>query len=180
MNNSYTSEESIINRVANSGLVTIDLEQYYHPGERVIYDLKDHLFQGLILREKEFRQSLKETDWTFFKDKNVAIICSADAIVPLWAYMLVAIHLDSYANMVVLGNLDELENRLFQECLAKIRAEEYKDAKVVIKGCSRFSVPGYAYVEITRLLIPYVQSLMFGEPCSTVPLFKRKKDGVEK
>ncbi len=134
------------------------------------------LFQGLILREKEFRQALKETDWAFYKDKNVAITCSADAIVPLWAYMLVAIHLDGQANMVVLGDLHDLENRLFQDCLAKIEPEAYKDAKVVIKGCSHFPVPAYAYVEITRLLTPHVQSLMFGEPCSTVSLFKRKKE----
>ena len=168
-------DKLIVNRVANSGLVTLDLEEYYHPGERVVYDLKNNLFQELILREKEFRTFLKENDWSVYGGKNVAITCTADAIVPTWAYMLLTIYLRPRAHLVVFGGLEELENALFREALAKIDLNDFRGAKVVVKGCGKMPVPVSAYVEITRLLQPVVQSLMYGEPCSTVPLYKAPK-----
>ena len=168
-------ENLIINRVAGSGLVTLDLEEYYHKGERVVYDIKDNLFMELILKEKEFRAFVKDHDWTQYRDKNVALICSADAIVPTWAYMLLTIHLEPYAHMIVFGSLEALEDALFRQAISRINLETYRDAKVVVKGCSKFPVPESAYVEITRLLRPVAASIMFGEPCSTVPLYKRSK-----
>lgn len=167
-------EDIIINKVANSGLITLDLEQYYHSGERVVYDIAGNLFHGLILKEKDFREFLKQHDWRQYQDKNVAIICSADAIVPTWAYMLLAAQLESYAHLFVFGNLEMLESVIFQQALSKINIDEYKDNRVVIKGCSNVPVPVYAYVEIVRLLKPHVRSIMYGEPCSTVPVYKKK------
>jgi len=169
------AEREILNRVAHSGLITLDLEGYYQTGERVVFDIKPMLYRELILKEKEFRQWLKEQDWSVYQGKNVAVTCTADAIVPTWAFMLVALQLEPYANMIVYGDLSELENRLFQEALSKITLEDFRDAKVVVKGCSKIPVPTYAYVEITRRLRPFVSSLMFGEACSTVPLYKRSK-----
>jgi hypothetical protein len=165
----------IVNRVANSDLVLINLEDYYHQGERVIYDIKDNLFQGVILREKEFRAFVKENDWSVYSGKNVAIICSEDAIVPSWAYMLLISKIEPYANHVVFGDLGHLEQALFQAALREIDASAYKEAKVIIKGCSKFPVPLFAYGELTRILRPFVQSLMYGEPCSTVPIYKAPK-----
>lgn len=170
-----TMEGEIINRVANSGLVTLDLEALYHPGERVVYDLKQNLFMGQILREKDFRDFLKTHDWSQYAGKNVAIVCSEDAIVPTWAYMLLAVHLEPHAHAVVFGDLRALEDKLFFEALEKINLDDYRDARVVVKGCSKVPVPTSAYVELTRRLRPVVQTLMFGEPCSTVPLYKRAK-----
>jgi hypothetical protein len=167
-------EEQIINKVTNSGLITFDLEDLYHEGERVAYDLKDNLFMGMILKEKDFREFLKNHDWTQYSGKNVAITCSEDAIIPTWAYMLLTLKLQPVANLVVFGSLEELENKLFFDALHKVDVEEFRGARVVVKGCSKVPVPTAAYVEITRLLQPVVQSLMFGEPCSTVPLYKRK------
>jgi hypothetical protein len=167
-------QDIIINKVAGSGLITLNLEDYYHAGERVVYDLKDNLFHGLILKEKDFREFLKQHDWSQYAGKNVAIICSADAIVPTWAYMLLATHLEPYAHLFVFGDLATLETILYQKALSRIDMAAFKDARVVIKGCGHLPVPTYAYVEITRLLKPYVKSLMYGEPCSTVPIFKRK------
>lgn len=169
------TEDIIINKVAGSGLVTLDLEELYAKGERVIYDLKDNLFMGMILKEKDFREFLKSHDWEQYRGKNIAIICSEDAIIPTWAYMLLTLKLQPVANVIVFGDLKELENKLFYEAIAKIDPEEYRNARVVIKGCSKVPVPTSAYVEITRILQPVAQSLMFGEPCSTVPLYKRPK-----
>ncbi|GAB2766684.1 DUF2480 family protein [Rhabdobacter roseus] len=167
--------EEIVNRVASSGLLSLDLEAYYHPGERVVYDLKDNLFQGLILREKDFREFLKTHDWTQYTGKNVAITCSEDAIVPTWAYMLLATQLEPHAHTVVFGDLSTLEDKLFFEAIARLDLEEFRGKRVVVKGCSKHPVPTSAYVEISRLLRPLVQSLMFGEPCSTVPLYKKPR-----
>ncbi|AKD02442.1 DUF2480 domain-containing protein [Pontibacter korlensis] len=168
--------EEIINRVAQSALVTLNLEELLHPGERVVYDIKDNLFQGLILREKDFRAFVKEHDWSQYEGKNVAITCSVDAIVPTWAYMLLASKLQNYANYYVFGDLEALEQALFQEAIAKIDMEEYRDAKVVVKGCGSVPVPTYAYVEAMRKLVPVASSVMYGEPCSTVPLYKKPKN----
>ncbi|WP_276499838.1 DUF2480 family protein [Pontibacter litorisediminis] len=167
--------EEIINRVAQSALVTLNLEELLHPGERVVYDIKDNLFQGLILREKDFRAFVKDHDWSQYAGKNVAITCSVDAIVPTWAYMLLGTKLQNQANYYVFGDLEALEQALFQEAIAKIDMEEYRDAKVVVKGCGSVPVPTYAYVEVMRKLVPVASSIMYGEPCSTVPLYKKPK-----
>ena len=169
-------EDQIINKVAKSGLISLDLEDYYHSGERVLYDLKDNLFMGLILKEKDFREFLKIHDWSQYFGKNVAIICTEDAVIPTWAYMLLTIQLEPFANAIVFGNLQDLETKLYNDALAKINFAEYTGAKVVVKGCSKVAVPTTAYVEITRRLKPYAQSIMFGEPCSTVPLYKKPKE----
>ncbi len=168
-------ETEIINRVAQSGLITLDLEDYYHPGERVVYDLKDNLFMGLILKEKDYRAFLKTHDWSQYTGKNVAVSCSEDAIVPTWAYMLLTLHLQPYANAIVFGSLQDLEEKLYFDAITAINPDDYRDTRVVVKGCSKVAVPTAAYVEITRKLKPVVQALMFGEPCSTVPLYKRPK-----
>lgn len=166
--------ETIINKVAQSGLVTFNLEEYYDKHERIVFDIKDCLFMGLILREKDFREFIKTHDWLQFANKNVAITCSADAIVPTWAYMLVASKLNGIANYYFFGDLETMENILFQKALAKVNIENFRDKKMVIKGCSNLPVPTSAYVEISRLLLPVASSIMYGEPCSTVPVFKRK------
>lgn len=167
--------EEIVNRVATSGLISFDLEELYHPGERVLYDIKDNLFMGMILKEKDFRDFLKTHDWTQYSGKNIAIYCSEDAIVPTWAYMLLAIQLEPYANTVVFGDLTALEDKLFSDAISKINPGDFSGKKVVVKGCSKVPVPISAYVTITNLLKPVAQSLMFGEPCSTVPLYKKPK-----
>ncbi len=167
-------QKEIINKVANSALVTFDLEELYQPGERVLIDIKDQLFQGLILREKDFRDFIKTTDWSAYKDKFVAITCSADAIIPTWAYLLLTIALEPYAKLIVFGSELDLEERLYQDALSKIDWSKFEGAKIVIKGCSKVNVPDAAYVEVVRRLRPMAASLMFGEPCSTVPLYKRR------
>lgn len=168
-------QETIINRIANSPLITFNLEDYYPQGERVVYDIKQNLFQEMILKEKDFRAFVKEHDWSQYKDRYVALNCSVDAIVPTWAYMLLVTKLEPYAKTVIFGNLETLEAVLFKEALAKIDLEQFKDAKVVIKGCGKYPVPVFAYAEISRLLRPYASSIMYGEPCSTVPLYKKSK-----
>lgn len=168
-------EEKIINRVANSPLVLFDLEEYYHRGERIVFDIKDFLFQGQILKEKDFRLFIKSYDWSVMQEKNVALTCSADAIIPTWAYMLLSSAISPYANEVIFGDLDDLEQKLYQKVFEKINWENFKDAKVVIKGCGKFPVPTYAYVEATRNLLKFASSIMYGEPCSTVPIYKKPK-----
>jgi hypothetical protein len=169
------ANDQIINKVAGSSLITFDLELYYKPGERILFDIKEHLFQELVLREKDFRDFIKGHDWEQYRNKFVAIHCSVDAIVPTWAYMLLAIALQPYASLVVFGSLEELEAAIIKESLSTVDWSAFKDAKVVIKGCSKVSVPVASYVEVTNKLKPYVSSIMFGEPCSTVPLFKKAK-----
>lgn len=168
-------ENQIINKVALSGIITLDLEEFYPPGERVLFDIKDLLFQGLMLREKDFREFVKNDDWTKYQDKYVALVCSADAIVPTWAYMLLATHLEPYSKKIVFGNLETLETILYNEILGKLNVNDYKDSRVVIKGCGHLPVPKAAYVEIARLLRPVAKSIMYGEACSTVPLYKKAK-----
>jgi hypothetical protein len=167
--------EEIVNRVANSSVVTFDLETLHIPGERVVYDIKDDLFQGLILREKDFREHVKNNSWSVYQDKLVSIVCTADAIVPTWAYMLLAVALRPYARRVFFGSVEEMEKELFHEKLLSIDWEQYRDAKVVVKGCSDVHVPVSAYVEATSQLALVAASVMYGEPCSTVPIFKRAK-----
>ena len=168
-------EELLVNRVANSSLVTIDLEAFYPEGEVVPFDLKDHLFMGLILKEKEFREALKAHDWSRYAGKNLAVFCSADAIIPMWAYMLVASYAGDYARDIVLGTPDQFAEIAYLKKLATLDLNEYAGKRLVIKGCSDKPVPPSAYLEITRRLQPVAQSIMFGEPCSTVPVYKKAK-----
>ena len=167
--------DEIINKVAQSGLIEFNLEDFYPEGERVLVDVKDNLFQGLILREKDFREFVKNEDWSKYKNKFVALTCTADAIVPTWAYMLLATALEPFAKKIVFGDLKVLETLIFTEVLSKIKVEDYRDKRVVIKGCSKLPVPESAYVEITRLLRPVAKSIMYGEACSTVPIYKDLK-----
>jgi hypothetical protein len=166
--------EGFVNKVAQSGLVSFDLADMYPAGERVEYDIKNNLFHGLMLREKDFREFVKEHNWDQFAGKHVAITCSADAIVPTWAYMLLATRIGAYAATVFFGTLSELESALFQKELDKLDTERYRDQRIVVKGCGDIPVPVSAYVALTARLSPVVKSLMYGEPCSTVPVFKRK------
>ena len=167
-------QENIVNRVAQSGLLSLDLAEFYPAGERVVYDIKDNLFHGLMLREKDFREFIKEHDWTGYQDKHVAVICSADAIVPTWAYMLLSNKMSPYASTVVFGDLKVLETVLFERALAKLDIEKYRNERVVIKGCGDIQIPVSAYVDITAKITSVAKSIMYGEPCSTVPIYKRK------
>ena len=166
--------DAFVNKVAESGLVTLDLEKWYPRESTAIFDLKGYLFMEMILKEKDFREALKNTDWTVYQDKHVAITCSADAIIPVWAYMLVASYLEPVAREIIMGNEQELHKHLFLKNLGAIDPLEYADARVVIKGCGETPIPDYVYMEITRKLRPVVKSIMYGEPCSTVPVYKKK------
>ncbi len=168
--------DEIKNKVAESGLITIDLEEFYLDGERVLLDIKPLLFQELILKEKDFREFLKQEDWNKYKDKFVAVTCSNDAIVPTWAFMLLSLALEPFAKKIVFGNLEMLENTLYDEALNKMDLSQYKDSRIVIKGCSGKPVPTNVYVKLCAALRPFAKSMMYGEPCSTVPLYKAKKD----
>ncbi len=168
--------DPIINRVAGSTIISLDLEEFYPKGERVVFDIKSNLYQETILREKEFRAFIKEHDWAAYEGKNVAITCSADAIVPTWAFMLIASKLTPVATHISFGTLAELEKELFTIALKQLNLADYKGGKVVVKGCSGNAIPISAYVELVRILQPEVSSLMFGEPCSTVPVYKRPKE----
>jgi hypothetical protein len=167
-------EETIVNRVAASGLVTMDLEEYYPKGETTVFDLKNYLFRGLILKEKDFRTALQELNWEQYRDKNVAITCSADAIVPRWAFMLVATYLQPIAKEIVFGDEKTLQQTLLLKNMAAINGQDYFDQRVIVKGCGDVDIPEAAYVEITNKLRPYVKSIMYGEACSNVPIFKKK------
>jgi hypothetical protein len=166
-------EEKIINKVAGSGLITIDLEQYYPGTEVVAFDLKDYLFMGLILKEKDFRSALKEIDWSVYHNKMVAIWCSADAIIPIWAYMLVAAYATPFAKEVEFGNTSQVIEKILIKNLQQIDTAGFADQRVVVKGCGEKPIGEAVYVEITRLLRPLVKSIMYGEPCSTVPIYKK-------
>ncbi len=166
-------EPTLVNRVAQSGLITIDLETFYPEGEIVPFDLKDYLFMGLILKEKDFREALKGHDWAQYSGKNIAVFCSADAIIPLWAYMLVTAYAAPYARDVFQGVPEAFVEAAFLKKIAALDITPYEGRRLVIKGCSNRPVPPAAYVEITRRLQPIAQSILFGEPCSTVPVYKR-------
>lgn len=167
-------EDVIINKVAQSALTTLNLEKFYPAEEIVSFDLKDHLFMQLILKEKEYREALKITDWNTYQDKIVAIHCSTDAIIPLWAYMLAVSYLQPFAKDIIFGNEREVFNAVFLKNLGKIDAKEFEGKRVVVKGCGDKKIPETAFVEITKILRPVVKSIMYGEPCSTVPIFKNK------
>lgn len=169
------TEEKLVNRVADSGLITFDLEQFYPNEERASFDLKDFLFMQLILKEKDYREALKDFDWEKYRNKNVAVFCSADAIIPVWAFMLAGVYLDSVANRFYFCNEEDLDSIIFSEAIGNLNIEEFKGHRIIIKGCSEKPVPVSAYLEITRRLKPVAKSLMYGEACSSVPLFKQKK-----
>jgi hypothetical protein len=169
------SGNEIINRVAGSSIKVFDLEEYYVPGDRVLLDIREQLYNGLILKEKPFRDFIKTHEWSQYAGKFVAITCSEDAIVPTWAYMLLTSALQPFARMVVFGSLEDLEAKIFYDALTRIDWQQFQDQKVVLKGCSKVAVPTAAYVEATRLMRPFASSIMFGEPCSTVPVFKKAR-----
>mgnify|MGYP000073654520 CR=1 FL=1 len=167
--------EEIINRVSNSKLKTFDLEEIYPEGKRVLFDVKDWLFQELILKETDFREHVKNHDWSQYKKSFVAITCSVDAIIPSWAFMLIASELTPFANKVVIGNLELLETTIYQELLNFVDFNEFSDSPVIIKGCANKPIPNSAYAFLIEKLQPIAKSIMFGEACSTVPLYKTKK-----
>lgn len=167
-------DDLLVNKVAQSGLVTIDLEELYLPGERVLVDLKDWMFQELIIKEKDFREKVKDHNWQQYQGKFVALFCTADAIIPTWAFMLVASRLEPVAKKTVFGTMEKLEEEIFLEQIAGIDLGQFKDQRVVIKGCSMVDVPVAAYVFITNRLRPVAKSIMYGEACSTVPVYKKK------
>jgi Protein of unknown function (DUF2480) len=166
--------EEIINRVAQSGLLTLDLEAYYPREEIAVFDLKPLLFREMILKEKEFRAGLQEIDWSQYAAKILAVTCTADAIIPAWAYMLVAVHARPYARSIVLGDRQAALQQTFLANLQTIDLEAFTDKRVVVKGCGDLAVGAFAYLEITRLLQPVVKSILYGEACSNVPVYKKK------
>lgn len=164
--------EEIINKVSQSALLTLDPEQFY-PKEKIsIFDLKPFLFMELILKEKDFRAALLTTDWTLYKDEIVGIYCSADAVIPVWAYMLVTSYLQPYAKEVIMGDETMVLRQIITNRIQAIKLEDYKDKRIVVKGCGDKPIGDFAFLEITKVLRPVVKSIMYGEPCSTVPVFK--------
>jgi hypothetical protein len=171
--------EQFVNKVAESGIVTLNLESYMPKQELVSFDLKDYLFMGLILKEKDFRESLQNIDYSVYENKIVCVHCSADAIVPLWAYMLVAKHLADFAYQVHQGNTEAVLEKLWVKNIESLDATSFVDARIVVKGCGDVSIPANAYLSITTKLLPVAKSIMYGEPCSTVPIYKKKKIAAE-
>jgi hypothetical protein len=167
--------EEIINRVANSKLKTFDLEEIYPDGKRVVFDIKDWLFEEIILKEKDFREFVNNHDWSQYKKSFVAIICSSDAIIPSWAFMLVASKINPFANKVVIGDIELLDTVIYQELISFLDLKSFTDSYVIIKGCSEKPVPASAFAFLIEKLQPIVKSIMFGEACSSVPLYKAKK-----
>ena len=164
----------IINKVDASGLITIDPAEYYTDGKRMSFDIKPHLLEEFLLREKDFRDFIKTNDWSVFQDAYVSVFCSNDAIIPNWAYMLLASAMQPFAKRIVFGTPEVLESVLYNEKLSKLDTTELTGKRIVIKGCGDLPVPVFAYVELTNRLRPVVKSIMYGEPCSTVPVYKMK------
>lgn len=164
----------IVNRVANSVLVTIDLEEYYPNGARILFDIKDWLYEGLVLREKEFRTLIDAHDWSIYKNQYIALHCTSDAIIPGWAYMLIRLQLSGIAKQVVVGNLETLETTLYQKIIANLELDYCANKPVIIKGCSNKPVPQNAYLFLIDKLYPIAKSILYGEACSSVPLYKKK------
>lgn len=167
-------EEEIINRVSNSKLVVVDLEDYYPKGKRTVLDIKDWLFEELVLREKDFRNQVKLHDWSQYKDDYVALTCTSDAIVPAWAFMLLTMQLQPFAKKIVIGSLEQLETSIYQEIIQNLDIQPFEGKPLIIKGCAHKPVPANAYIFLSQRLKPVAQSIMYGEACSSVPLYKRK------
>ncbi|VXB54842.1 DUF2480 family protein [Maribacter litoralis] len=167
-------QDEIINKVAQSKLITFNLEDYYPKGERMVLDIKDWLYEGFILKEKEFRAFVEEHDWSQYKDAYVAMHCSTDAIIPGWAYLLLSVKLSGIAKKAVQGSLVDLETSIYQSIIENIDVSEYQDKLIIIKGCSKKPVPANAYLFLAERLKPVAKSIMYGEACSSVPLYKRK------
>ncbi|WP_437371485.1 DUF2480 family protein [Maribacter litoralis] len=167
-------QDEIINKVAQSKLITFNLEDYYPKGERMVLDIKDWLYEGFILKEKEFRAFVEEHDWSQYKDAYVAMHCSTDAIIPGWAYLLLSVKLSGIAKKAVQGSLVDLETSIYQSIIENIEVSEYQDKLIIIKGCSNKPVPANAYLFLAERLKPVAKSIMYGEACSSVPLYKRK------
>lgn len=167
--------EEIINRVANSKLITIDLEDFYPSGNRLLFDIKNWLFEEIILKEKDFREYVKTHDWSQYQNSYVALTCSSDAIIPSWAYLLVSAELYNYTKKVVVGDLELLETVIFQDIINQLDVSEYQDKPIIIKGCADKPIPASAYTLLIEKIQPIAKTLMFGEACSTVPLYKKKK-----
>lgn len=167
--------EEIINKVANSVLEVFDLEDYYPKGNRTQIDISQWLYEGFLLKEKDFREALKNHDWTQYQDHFVAVYCATDAIIPAWATILVASHLIPFAKYISKGNLSDLETALYQDILSKIDYSKYSDKPIILKGCSKKPVPESAYIMAINHLQPLVKSIMYGEACSAVPLYKKVK-----
>jgi hypothetical protein len=166
--------DEIVNKVASSGLVTLDLEAYYPKEEIAVFDLKPHLFMELILKEKDFREAMSQYDWSQYQGKVVAVTCTADAIIPMWAYMLVASYLQPIAGQVIFGDEKAALQQLFLEKINTIPVDTFNDKRVVVKGCGDLPIGEFAYMAITTRLRPVAKSIMYGEPCSTVPIYKKK------
>ncbi|MBE7696521.1 DUF2480 family protein [Tenacibaculum finnmarkense] len=164
----------IINKVANSQLITIDLEDFYPKGNRIVFDIKDWLYEELILREKDFREQVKNHNWSQYQGDYIALSCSVEAIIPSWAYLLLTTKLTEFAKKVVVGNLELLETVLFNDIITNLNITEYQDKRLIIKGCSNKPIPQSAYTLLVSKIQPICKSIMFGEACSTVPLFKKK------
>jgi len=166
---------TIVNKVAESGIVTIDLSDYLPTADTIkVFDLKPFLFREMILKEKDYRTALQEYNWQEFSGKEVAVVCSVDAIIPVWAYMLAASYLQPFASAIFFGTLEQLTKEKLLKNIRAIDPSEFTDKRVVIKGCGEMPIPEAAYLSVTTLLRPHVKSLMYGEPCSTVPIFKKK------
>ncbi len=166
--------EPFINKVAESGIITLNLEEFFPKEQVVIFDIKDYLFMGLILKEKDFRQALKDLNLEEYKNKIVAVVCSAEAIIPMWAYMLISSVLLQTAHTVMMGNENEVIKKTLIKNIQQIEIKEFTDKRIVIKGCGETPIPEEAYLEITNLLRPVAKSIMYGEPCSTVPVYKKQ------
>ncbi|KAB1069837.1 DUF2480 family protein [Tamlana haliotis] len=167
-------KDEIINRVANSKLVTVNLEDYYPQGERVLFDIKDWLYEGFVLRETDFRNQVSAFDWSQFQGQYIALTCSSDAIIPGWAYMLLSIHLEPYVQKTLVGSLDNLETAIYQDIIQDLDVSEFEGKPIIIKGCSNKPVPQNAYIMLANKLKPLAKSIMYGEACSSVPLYKKK------
>ena len=168
--------DEIINKVSNSKLITLDLEELYPEGERVLFDIKDWLFDQIILKEKDFRASVKSHDWSRYENTYVALTCSVDAIIPSWAYLLLSSELAPYSKKIVVGNLELLETSLFQDIIQNLSIDSFKEKPIIIKGCAQKPIPPSAFSMLIHKLQPIAKSIMYGEACSTVPLFKKKRN----
>lgn len=165
----------IVNRVQQSGIISFNIEERIPNIDWQEIDIKDQLFHGIAIKEKDFREWISTNDWQQYKDKGVAFYCSEDVIIPNWAYMLIASQLEGVAVYFGEGQLEEVKKRHISNEILKLNLEEFKDTRVVVKGCSDGEIPSFVYSELVRVLKPHVKSLMFGEPCSTVPVYKRKR-----